>query len=76
MFALQQSDPIIYIYIYIHFLYIYISYTIFHHGLSQEIGSLCYTVGPCCLSIINVIYFRRGNIFKHMPDLRGSFDYI
>ena len=37
-------------------LFIYI-YTLFHYGLSQEIGysSLCYTVGRCCLSILNVI---------------------
>ena len=29
----------------------------FHYGLSQEIGCsyLWYTVGPCCLSILNVI---------------------
>ena len=34
-----------------------ISYTLFHHGLSQDIddSSLCYTVGPCCLSLLNVI---------------------
>ena len=32
-------------------------YILFHYGLSQEIGysSLCYTVGLCCLSILNVI---------------------
>ena len=32
-------------------------YNLFHYGLSQEIGyiSLCATVGPCCLSILNVI---------------------
>ena len=32
-------------------------YILFHYGLSQEIGysSLCYTVGPYCLSILNVI---------------------
>ena len=37
-------------------LYIYI-YIIFHHGLSREIGycSQCYAVGPCRLSILNVI---------------------
>ena len=31
--------------------------TIFHHGLSQEIGysSLCYTEGPYCLCILNII---------------------
>ena len=30
---------------------------LFHYGLSQEIGysSLCYTIGPCCLFILNVI---------------------
>ena len=29
---------------------------LFHYGLSQEIGysSLCYTVGPCCLSILYI----------------------
>ena len=33
------------------------SYIIFHHSLSPETGysSPRYTVGPCCLSIINVI---------------------
>ena len=32
-------------------------YILFHYGLSQDIeySSLCYTVGPCCLSILNVI---------------------
>ena len=48
-----------YIYIYIYkYIYIYsLSYIIFHHGLSQETGysSLCCTVGPHCLSILNVI---------------------
>ena len=35
----------------------YLSHTIFHHVLSQETGysSLCYTVGPHCLSILSVI---------------------
>ena len=39
-------------------LYVYILFNIlFHYGLSQEIGysSLCYTVGLCCLLILNVI---------------------
>ena len=41
------------IYIYIHSF----SHVIFPHGLSQEIGysSLCCTVGPHCLYILNVI---------------------
>ena len=40
-----QSD---YIYIYIH------TYMLFHWGLLQDIkcSSLCYIVGPCCLSIL------------------------
>ena len=43
-----------YIYIYI---YIYILvHILFHYGLSQDIeySSLCYTVGPCCLSILYI----------------------
>ena len=45
VFTVTQS------YIYIH----YFSHTIFHHVLSQEIwySSLCYSVGPYCLSILN-----------------------
>ena len=35
-------------------------YITFHQGLSQEIGysSLCCTVGPCCLSILNIIVWH------------------
>ena len=31
----------------------------FHYGLSQDIeySSLCYTEGPCCLSILNIIAY-------------------
>ena len=48
--AVQQSDEVIHI-------HTFFSYILFHYVLSQEIGysSLCYTVGPCCLSILNVI---------------------
>ena len=38
--------------------YIYILfYILFHHGLFQDIeySSLCYTVGPCCFSILHLI---------------------
>ena len=43
-------------------LYIYIqslSYIIFHHGLSRETGygPLCYTAGPHCLSILDIIVY-------------------
>ena len=39
------------------YIYTFFFYVIFHHDLSQEIGyhSLCYTVGPSCFSILNVI---------------------
>ena len=32
-------------------------YILFHYGLSQDLyySSLCYTLGPCCLSIQNVV---------------------
>ena len=44
--VLQQSDSLIHIHMLFHIL--------LHHSLSQDIGysSLCYTVGPCCLSIL------------------------
>ena len=30
---------------------------LFHCGLSQDIeySSLCYTIGPCCLSILHIV---------------------
>ena len=47
--AVQQSDSVLHIYILFHILS--------HYGLSQdtEYSSLCYTVGPCCLSILYII---------------------
>ena len=52
--AIQQSDPVIQ-HLHTHSF----SYIIFHHGLSQETGysCLCCTVGPQCLSILNVIVY-------------------
>ena len=39
------------------FFYIIFSNILFHYGLSKDIAysSLCYTLGCCCLSILNVI---------------------
>ena len=39
------------------YMYILFFNILFHYGLSQdnEYSSLCSTVGPCCLSILNVI---------------------
>ena len=46
MAAVLQSDSIRHIYILFHIL--------FHYDLSQdtEYSSPCYTVGPCCLSVL------------------------
>ena len=54
--AVQQSDSVIYT---IYIIYnIYISFQVtFHYRLLQDIeySSLCYTVGPCCLSILYIV---------------------
>ena len=49
--AVEHNDPVIHIYIHS------FSHITFHHDLYQETGysSLCYRVGPHCLSILNVI---------------------
>ena len=33
---------------------------LFHYGLSQAIdyNSLCYTIGPCCLSLLLLLFSR------------------
>ena len=48
--AIQQSDSVIHIHTFF--------YILFHYGLYQDIeySSLCYTGGPCCLSILHVIF--------------------
>ena len=47
----QQSDSVIHVHIF--------SY-LFHYDLLQDIeySSLCYTVEPCCLSILYIIVFK------------------
>ena len=47
--GVEQSDSVIYIHILFHIL--------FHYGLLQDIeySSLCYTVGPCWLSLLNIV---------------------
>ena len=45
-------------------MYIYIIFCIpFHYGLLQDIeySSLCYTVGPCCLSIFYIVVCVSAN---------------
>ena len=38
-------------------IYTFFFYILFHYGLSQDIqySSLCYTLRPCCLSILNIM---------------------
>ena len=52
--AVQQSDSVIHIYIYTHSF----SYS-FHYDLSWaiEYSSPCYTVGPCCLTFLYMLFF-------------------
>ena len=49
--GVQHSDSVFYKYIYILF------HILFHYALLQctEYSSLCYTVGPCCLSILYIV---------------------
>ena len=51
-FLLYYKVIHIYIYVYIYILF----HILFHYGLSQDIeySSLCYTIGPCCLSILYI----------------------
>ena len=46
----QHSDSVIHI-------QTFFFHILFHYGLSQDIeySSLCYTAGPCCLSILYII---------------------
>ena len=52
IYAVQQSDTDTHIYVLFHILS--------HYGLSQDIqySSLCYTVGPCCLSILSLCFLN------------------
>ena len=51
--AVQQNDSVIHIYIYIYFFF----YIFFHYRLFQDIeySSMCYTIGPCWLSVLYII---------------------
>ena len=51
--AIAFSDIYMHVYIYAYIVF----HIIFHYGLSQDIeyGSLCYTVGPCCLFVLCII---------------------
>ena len=44
-------------------------YILFHYGLLQDIeySSLCYTVGPCCLSILYVIVLSANSTLPIHP---------
>ena len=48
----------IYFYIYTH-IYMYFFLIFFHFDLSQDVeySSLCFTVGPCCLSVLYILVY-------------------
>ena len=52
-FFLQQSDLVIHMYVHILFFF----NILFHYGLLWDVedNSLCYTAGPCCLSILYIL---------------------
>ena len=58
----------IYMYIHIHF------QILFHYGLSQDIeySSLCYTVGPCCLSLLYKVVCICQMSFSISSSLNGA----
>ena len=67
--AIQQSDSVMHIDTFILF------YILFCYGLSQDIeySSLCYTVGPCCLSMeafFFFFFFKLINLFLAVLGLR------
>jgi len=70
----QVCAHIFSLYIYIHTPFF--SHIIFHHVLSQEVGysSLCYTAGPHCLSILNVIVciYQPHSFFPFSPRTHES----
>ena len=65
--AVQQSDSVMHIYVCVCVCVCVYKYS-FPHALSQEIGysSLCYRVGPCCLSILSgsIVCNRGGHRFS------------
>ena len=57
MFQVYSSDSVTYTYTYICINTCILFQIIFHYKLLQDIeySSLCYTVGPCCLSQVSII---------------------
>ena len=53
----QHSDSFIHTYLLLYMCIHIIFHIHFHYGVSQNIeyGSLCYTVGLCCLSVLYII---------------------
>ena len=81
-FQVYSSDSVIYPYLYLYLhLHLYILFQIlFPYRLLQNIeySSLCYTVGPCWLSILYIVVwgFPGGAVVKNPPanegDMRSS----
>ena len=57
--AVQKSDSVLYVCVCVCVcvcVYVFFFPILFYYGLSQEIvySSLCYSVGPCCVSILYI----------------------
>ena len=53
LYSVLLHSKVIQLYLHIYILF----HILFHYGLLQDIeySSLCYTVGPCCLSILYIL---------------------
>ena len=62
IFNYTQIEIYVHIYIYIYILF----HILFHYGLLQdmEYSSLCYTVGPCCLSVLYIVIYSSSVCFE------------
>ena len=54
----HQSDSIICVHVHI-YIYVFFFYILFHYRLFQDIeyNPLCYTVGPCWLSVLYIVEY-------------------
>ena len=75
--GVQQTDSVIYIYIYIYILF----QILFSYRLLQNIeySSLCYTVGPCWLSVLHIVVYMLINLLIYPsppPFPLGNYKFV
>ena len=66
--GVQQSDSVIHIHVSILFQILF-PFRLLHH-IGQN--SLCYTVGPCCLSILNIMLADLKIVQKSLDSVHHS----